>query len=107
MTQTEMWLTIVLMGVISYGLRVSFIALSGRFDLPILVRRGLAYAPAAVLFALILPAVLVRNQALALSLANERIVASLLAAVVAWWTRNIVATIVVGMVTMWLLQSWL
>ena len=105
MSQSEMWLTIFLMGVISYGVRLSFIALSGRFDLPLIVRRGLNYAPSAVLFALILPAILVRNQSLAIAISNERIWAALVAAVVAWWTRNTMITIVVGMVTMWLLRA--
>lgn len=105
MSQSEMWLTIILMGVISYGVRVSFIALSGRFDLPIVIRRALNYAPSAVLFALIVPAILVRNQALAIAIGNERIWAALVAAVVAWWTRNTLLTIAVGMATMWLLRS--
>ncbi len=104
MSQQAFWVMLVCMGIITYLLRFSFIALAGRFDLPVMVRRALQYAPAAVLFALILPAIFVVERSLAFHIDNERIWAGLVAAVVAWWSKNILATIVVGMLTLWLLQ---
>ena len=104
MSQQMMWLTIILMGVLTYGLRISFIVLAGRVDLPVTIRRILNYAPSAVLFALIIPSILVRQQAIAIHLGNERIWAALIAAAIAWKTHNIFATITIGMVALWLLQ---
>ena len=103
-TQT-IWITFILMGILTYGLRLSFILVAGRFDLPVLIRRALNYAPPAVLLALIGPAILVRGGELALWASNERIWAGLVAALVAWSTRNILATILTGMATMWILQA--
>ena len=105
MSQQTLWITFILMGLLTYGLRLSFILVAGRFDLPVIVRRVLNYAPSAVLLALIAPAILVRSGELALSVGNERIWAGLVAAVVAWWTGNILATILTGMITFWLLQA--
>jgi len=50
-----LWIVIILMGVVTYGLRLSLIALMGRFEVPPLVSRGLRFVPPAVLSAIIFP----------------------------------------------------
>jgi branched-subunit amino acid transport protein len=47
-----------------------------------------------------------KDGALAISPANPRMLAGLLAAVVAWKSRSAVLTIVVGMLALWLV-TWL
>jgi len=51
----ETWLIILLSGALTYGIRVSFIALHGRWQPPALFTRALRYVPPAVLSAIILP----------------------------------------------------
>lgn len=98
------WLIILGMGAITFALRYSFIALSGRLELPPTLRRALRFVPAAVLSALVLPALVYSSGELFLSVANDRLVAGLTALVVAWRSKSILLTLLVGMVALWLLQ---
>jgi len=100
-----LWLTILGMGVVTYGLRLSLIALLGRLEVPPLVSRGLRFVPPAVLSAIILPELVQPGGQLNLSLGNVRLLAGLLALLVAWCTRNVLLTVGAGMVGLWLLQS--
>ncbi len=106
MNNALIWLIIIGMAVITFLLRFSFIALLDKITLPPVVERGLQYVPAAVFSALIVPALVYNNSELYLSPFNPRLLAGLIAAVVAWRTRNILLTITVGMVSLWLWQ-WL
>ncbi len=82
----------------SYLLRVSFVALFGRMEeVPPRVERTLALVPPAVLAALVVPELLLQGGALAVSLDNHRLLAGALAAVVAWRTEDMLATVAVGM----------
>src|SRR5690348_9318801 len=101
-----LWVVIILMGVVTYGLRLSLIGLTGRWDVPPLVSRGLRFVPPAVLSAIILPElVMTPAGALNLSLGNLRLVAGALAILVAWRTRNVLLTVGLGMAALWLLSS--
>jgi branched-subunit amino acid transport protein len=100
-----LWIVIILMGVVTYGLRLSLIALMGRFEVPPLVSRGLRFVPPAVLSAIILPELVQPGGTLNLSLGNLRLLAGALAILVAWRTRNVFLTVGVGMAGLWLLQS--
>jgi branched-subunit amino acid transport protein len=100
-----LWIVIILMGLVTYGLRLSLIALMGRFEVPPLVSRGLRFVPPAVLSAIILPELLQPEGKLNLTLSNARLLAGLLATLVAWRTRNVLLTVGAGMVGLWILQS--
>ena len=100
-----LWLTIVAMGLVTYGLRLSLIALLGRFEVPPVIGRALRFVPPAVLSAIILPELLQPGGTLNVSLGNVRLLAGLLAIAVAWRTRNVLLTVGVGMAGLWVLQS--
>lgn len=100
----ELWLAIIIVGVITFGLRLSFIMLLGSGTVRTSVWRALRLVPAAVLAALIIPDLVLRNGTLDMSPGNARLIAGLLAAVVAWRTRNILLTIAVGMAALLVLQ---
>jgi branched-subunit amino acid transport protein len=99
-----LWLTILSMGVVTYALRLSLIALLGRFEVPAIVRRALRFVPPAVLSAIILPELLQPGGRLNLTLGNARLLAGLLAVLVAWRTRNVLLTVGAGMLALWVLQ---
>ncbi|MCX7669236.1 MAG: AzlD domain-containing protein, partial [Anaerolineae bacterium] len=102
MTAATLWLTLVGMGLITYGIRLSLILLLGRVEMPPHLQRALRLVPPAVLAAIIVPEVLRPNGALALSLDNPRLIAGLLAALIAWRTKNALLTIGAGMAALWL-----
>jgi branched-subunit amino acid transport protein len=102
----NLWLTIIGMGIITFAIRLSLIALMGRVKVPLLVQRALRFVPPAVLSAIIFPELLVRNGAPDVSFSNARLLAGGLAALVAWRTRNVLLTIGVGMAALWILQAF-
>ncbi len=98
----NLWIAILGMGVITFSLRLSFIALQGRLRLPPLVTRALRFVPAAVLTALVTPALFYTGGAL--SPLSLKVPAGLIAALVAWRSKNILLTIAAGMGSLWLLR---
>ena len=104
-TEQAIWLVILAGGIGTYLTRLSFIGLVPQERLPSIFRRGLRFIPSAVLAAILLPEILIPVDALDLSPSNHRILAGILAAIVAWRFRNTWLTISVGMVSLWLLSS--
>lgn len=102
-----LWLSILGMGAITLGLRVSFILLPERLRLPALLRRALPFVPAAVLTAVWSPELALQKGVLDLSPQNERLAAGLAAIAVAWRWRLTFATIASGLIALhffdWLL----
>jgi len=92
----RIWTAIVLSGIGTYAMRASFLAFAHRLvDVPPGIQRLLRQIPPAALAAIVLPALL-RPEG-AFDLAQARLWAGLVAALVAWKTRNIALTLVVGM----------
>ena len=99
----NVWLTMIIAGVLTYAQRLSFIIIFERTEVPESVRRALRLVPPAVLTAIITPELFLHSGSLDLSLGNHRLIAGILATAVAWRTKNIVLTILVGMATLLLL----
>ena len=91
------WLTMLLVGLGTYGTRLSFVLLFGRREIPGGIRRALRFVPPAVLTAIIFPELLLPEGTLDLSLGNDRLIAGLFAALIAWRTKNVILTILAGM----------
>jgi branched-subunit amino acid transport protein len=102
---TGWWPALIAAGLVTFATRLSFIALLGRAEAPPLLARALRFVPPAVLSAIILPELLLRRGVLRVDLGNERLLAGTLAALVAWWTKSVLATIAVGMAALWILQA--
>ena len=100
----NLWLIIIGMGLVTYGIRLAPIVLLGRIEIPLVVQQALRFVPPAVLTAIIVPELLYRNGQVDVSLGNLRLIAGLLAIVVAWRTKNALLTIGAGMITLWVLQ---
>jgi branched-subunit amino acid transport protein len=101
----NLWLIIIGMGLVTFGIRLVPIVLLGRFEIPLVVQQALRFVPPAVLTAIIVPELLYRNSQIDVSLANLRLLAGLLAIVVAWRTKNALITIGVGMIALWVLSA--
>jgi branched-subunit amino acid transport protein len=101
----NIWIVMLFGGLITFGMRFSFIYLFGKIDVPNTLRRALHYVPPAVLSAIILPELLLTEGTLDISFTNTRLLAGLIAIVTAWYSRNTLLTILVGMAALFLLQS--
>jgi branched-subunit amino acid transport protein len=106
-TTLALWLVILAVGLSNYLSRLSFIALFARWNMPALVARALRFVPAAMLTAIVVPAVVLQHaDGLAPGLAAAKPVAAVVALLVAWRTRSTAATMIVGMLALWSMQ-WL
>lgn len=103
----NIWLVMILGGLITFGMRFSLIYLFGRLHVPETMRRALHYVPPAVLSAIIFPELFLRNGGLDISMENTRLLAGLIAVVVAWFSKNTLITIIAGMVALFLVQYFL
>ncbi len=104
----NIWLVMILGGTITFGMRFSLIYLlaEGRFQIPETLRRALHYVPPAVLSALIFPELFLRDDKWNLTLDNQRLLAGLVAIVVAWISKNTLLTIIAGTAALFVLQIW-
>ncbi len=99
------WAAIAIIGLCTFAVRFSFIYLFGRIDeMPPRVKRVLGYVPAAVLAALVVPAIVTVEPTIEATLLDDRLAAGVVAAAVAWRTEDVLATILVGMGTLWLIR---
>ena len=102
------WLVMIVGGIFTFGTR--FVMLSGwvAHGLPRWLIDALAFVPIAVLTAILVPAVLIdpATQQI-IVIGNARIVAAVVATIIALLTRNVIATISSGLATLWFVQLWL
>jgi branched-subunit amino acid transport protein len=103
----NIWLVMLLGGLITFAMRFSLIYLFGRFQVPEAMRKALHYVPPAVLSAIIFPELFLQDGALSISLGNTRLLAGLVAIVVAWFSKNTLITIIAGMIALLLFQLFL
>lgn len=101
----SLWLTMVAAGLMTFATRLSFILLLERLTLPAWFQRSLRFVPLAVLSAIVLPELVNPNGALDLSLRNPQLISGLLAILVAWRTRNVILTILLGMAALFFFQA--
>ena len=105
MNGIDVWLTIIFCGLVTIAVRASFIVLSAETQVPNWLHCGLKYVAAAVLPALIAPDVLFRDLQTDDVLNVYRIIAAMLAGLVAYKTKSTLATLITGM-TVLLLLKW-
>lgn len=103
----KIWIVMIVLGLLTFAIRFSFIALLERIKLPVTFQRALRFVPIAVLSAIIAPELGYANNALALSPTNPRLLAGIVATLVALWTKNVVWTLLAGMAVFWVLRLWL
>lgn len=99
------WPIVLILGIGTFFIRYSFILIMDKLTLPDGVHRMLRFIPAAVLTALIVPSVLLHKNGVIAFAGWERLIAALVAVLVSWKTKNILATISSGMIVMWGLQA--
>ena len=99
------WTAIVLAGIGTYAMRASFLALAHKLrEVPPWAERVLRQVPPAALAALVVPA-LVRPHG-DFNLFQARLAAGILAAFIAWRTRNVALTLIVGIASLMIFREF-
>lgn len=99
------WIVIVGAGVVTFLTRASFIVFADPHKFPHAFRVALAFVPAAVLAAIVVPGLAMPQGVLDLTPANPRLLAGLAAMAVAMKVKNPLAAILAGMAALWGLQA--
>lgn len=94
------------MAAVTFLVRWPVLALVSRITLPQAVLDGMKFIPPAVLAAIIAPAMFTPTGTLDLHPRNAYLVAGIASGLIAWRTRNLLATIVLGM-AIFLIWRWL
>lgn len=100
-------LTIIGMTLVTIGTRSFFLVFGERMVLPSRVQRGLRYAPACALAALVVPLLVLDGDALNLSWSNPRLDAGVVALVVMRASGSMLAAMIAGMAAFLLLRNLL
>lgn len=100
------WLVMLCAGLLTFLIRLSFIASEGRLRPPNWFREALPFVPVAALSALIAPDLLFHAGSVQLA-DNPRLIAGLVAIAVAWRFRNATLTIVAGFATLFVAHALL
>jgi branched-subunit amino acid transport protein len=99
------WIIMIVTGLLNFAMRISMF--SGLFQGTIApsLRSVLRFVPIAVLSAVIAAAVFIDPASGAASVHFPKVLAATLAAIVAWITQSVMATIAVGLSTIWIMGA--
>ncbi len=104
---SDIWIVMIAVGLLTYLTRLSFLLLLQHWQPPQVVQSALRYVPVAVLTAIIVPEILASNGSLDFSLGNPRLIAGLIAILVAWRSKSALWTIAAGMAAFLVINAWL
>ena len=101
------WFWIFIAGLITFFTRYSMIAFIDPGILSKNTKKVLTYVPSAVFPAIIFPAVFLNSKGLLVSFENPQILAFLIALLIGYVFKNILLTILSGLLSFWLFIFWL
>lgn len=104
MSNCTFWVVISVIGIATILMRGSFILTAERFKLSNKFADILKFIPASVLAALVAPAIFYHEGIVSAMHGKERMLAGIIALLVAYKSRNIFFTIITGMGTLYLVQ---
>ena len=97
------WLSIIIAGILTYFTRMTMIALVSRDMLGDRIKAVLAYVPSAVFPAIIFPAIFINDYGIFIEMNDPKIFAAIVAIVVGYFSRNVIATILSGLISYWII----
>ena len=95
------WFSIIVSGVVTYFSRMAMVALIDREMLGTKVKEVLNYVPAAVFPAIIFPGVFFNDLGLMVEITDPKIYGALIALIVGFFSKNVIATILSGLLSYW------
>ena len=97
------WLSIIIAGILTYFTRMTMIALVSRDMLGDRIKAELAYVPSAVFPAIIFPAIFINDYGTFIEMNDPKIFGAIVAIVVGYFSKNVIATIFSGLLSYWLI----
>ena len=95
------WFSIIVSGIVTYFSRMAMVALIDREMLGAKVKEVLNYVPAAVFPAIIFPGVFFNDFGSLVEITDPKIYGAIVALVVGFYSKNVIATIIFGLISYW------
>ncbi len=95
--------SIIFAGVLTYLTRMTMIAVISRDMLGDKIKAVLEYVPSAVFPAIIFPGIFINDYGAFIEINDPKIYGALVAIVVGYFSKNIIATILAGLISYWFL----
>ena len=97
------WLSILIAGIVTYLSRMTMVTLIKREMLNNKIKEVLVYVPSAVFPAIIFPGVFFNDYGNFVELSDPKIFGALIAIVVGFYSKNIIFTILSGLISYWVI----
>ena len=95
------WLSVIIAGILTYLTRTTMVTLVDGRILSTKLKQVLGYVPAAVFPAIIFPAVFLNETGIFVNINDPKIIAATIAVIVGYFTKNVIATILAGLISYW------
>tara|TARA_B100000929_G_scaffold10972_1_gene9131 strand:- start:7 stop:318 length:312 start_codon:yes stop_codon:yes gene_type:complete len=95
------WLSVIIAGILTYITRMTMVTLVDRRVLSTKLKQVLGYVPAAVFPAIIFPAVFLNESGILVNINDPKIIAATIAITVGYFAKNVIATILTGLISYW------
>jgi len=96
-------MSIIVAGILTYITRMTMVVLIDRRVLGTKLKQVLSYVPSAVFPAIIFPAIFYNDYGNLIELTDPKIYGAIVAIVVGYLSRNIIATIFSGLISYWVI----
>ena len=95
--------SIIIAGIITYLTRMTMVALVNRDLLGEKIKAVLAYVPSAVFPAIIFPGIFINDYGTFIEMNDPKIFGAIVAILVGYFSRNVIATILSGLFSYWII----
>ena len=95
------WLSVIIAGILTYLTRTTMVTLVDGRILSTKLKQVLGYVPAAVFPAIIFPAVFLNESGILVNINDPKIIAAAIAITVGYFAKNVIATILTGLISYW------
>ena len=97
------WSSIIIAGIITYFTRMTMVALVDRDLLGDRIKAVLTYVPSAVFPAIIFPGIFINDYGTFIEMNDPKIFGAIVAILVGYFSRNVIATILSGLFSYWII----
>ena len=95
------WLSVIIAGILTYLTRMTMVTLVDGQILSTKLKQVLGYVPAAVFPAIIFPALFLNESGILVNINDPKIIAATIAITVGYFAKNVIATILTGLISYW------
>ncbi len=103
LSDMKIWILIVGMAIVTYVPRMIPLLIFSKINLPPWLESWLKYIPVGIFSALVFPDIFIRNQMFSMTINNIELISSILVFAIAFKTRSLGLSVIVGIISYWVL----